>query len=132
MEIGAGAVPGTDSVPMGRTEVPFAKGTKEAVVASWEAIGVVTGGWDAGPEDPTLAAPTVTVTVFAEVTVIVVATPQPLTGAFPVSGELAFPTMGTSVLPPPAETSLTDLDPTMSPSLALLETGRGTTVTVLG
>ena len=101
------------------------------MLAFWDATGDVTVGWDAVPEDPALTAPTVTVTVFAEVTVTV-AGPHPPLGDFPVIGDSVFPIDESFVLPPPTDTSIADLGPKTGASLAPLETGSGMTVTVLG
>lgn len=86
-----GAVPWAVSVPIGNLEVPCPNGAGEELASS-EATRDVTGDPDGTPEWPTGAAPTVTVTVFAEVTVTV-ACPHPPAAALPVKGD--------SVLPPP-------------------------------
>lgn len=81
------------SGPIGSSEVPYPEGDGEELASS-EAVGDVTGDSDATPEEPTGAAPTVTVTVFAEVTVTV---------ACPHSPAAALPVIGDSVLLPPAK-----------------------------
>lgn len=86
-----GAVPWTVSIPIGNLEVPCPDGAGEELASS-EATGGVTGDSDGTPEGPTGVAPTVTVIVFAEVTVTV-ACPHPPAAALPVNGD--------SVLPPP-------------------------------
>lgn len=92
MECPTGAVPGAVSFSIENSEVPLPTGTVEELASS-EATGDVTGDSDVTPEEPTGVAPTVTVTVFAEVTVTV-ACPHPPAAALPV--------IGNSVLLPPA------------------------------
>lgn len=92
MERSTGAVSGAVSVSIGTSEVPFPDGDG-GELASSEAMDDVTGDSDATADETTGAAPTVTVTVFADVTVTV-ALPHPPAAALPV--------IGNSVLLPPA------------------------------
>lgn len=92
MDCPTGAVPDAVSGPIGSSEVPYPEGAWEELASS-EATGDVTSDSDATPEEPAGAAPTVTVTVFAEVTVTV-ACPHPPAATLPVIGD--------SVLLPPA------------------------------
>ena len=81
------------SVPIGRSAVPVPTTIGTDELASCEATGVVDGDSDFSPDELTWTAPTVTVTVFAAVTVTV-AGPHSLMPAVPATGD--------SVLPPPA------------------------------
>lgn len=92
MERSTGAVPGAVPVSIGNSEVPFPDGDG-GELASSEVTEDVTGDSDATADETTGAAPTVTVTVFADVTVTV---------AFPHPPAAALPVIEDSLLLPPA------------------------------